>query len=108
MQDGYPANINAASSEQWTHEYFDQYEYNMESKVHCSLADLFTVDWDVSCASAEHSGGEELQSTDSVVGTHQTRRQLVGDDFCVGLAALERQIVGAGLSSADFRLLFCI
>ena len=108
MQDGYPANINAASSEQWTIEYFDQYEYNMESKVHCSLADLFTVDWDVSCASAEHSGGEELQSTDSVVGTHQTRRQLVGDDFCVGLAALERQIVGAGLSSADFRLLFCI
>ena len=31
-----------------------------------------------------------------------------GDGFCAGLAALERQIVGADLSPADFRFLICL
>ena len=44
---------------------------------------------------------------ESPIGAHVTRRQLVGDDFCAGLAALERQIIGAGLSSEDFRILIC-
>ena len=112
MRDGFPANMNGATAEEISRGGFIDVdffrEYNTYSKVHCSLAGLFAVDWDESCASTEHSGGEELHSTDSVVGTHPTRRQLVGDELCAGLAALERQIVGAGLSPADFRFLFCL
>ena len=104
MCEGFPADMNAATAEYYFVGCFEDHR-----QVHCSLAGLFGVDWDVSCASTEHSGGEEreLHSTDSVAGTHPTRRQLVGDDFCAGLAALERQIVGADLSPADFRFLFC-
>ena len=104
MCEGFPADMNAATAEYYFVGCFEDHR-----QVHCSLAGLFAVDWDVSCASTEHSGGEEreLHSTDSVAGTHPTRRQLVGDDFCAGLAALERQIVGADLSPADFRFLFC-
>ena len=102
MCEGFPADMNAATAEYYFIGCFEDH-----GQVHCSLAGLFAVDWDVSCASTEHSGGEELHSTDSGVGTHPTRRQLVGDEFCAGLAALERQIVGADLSPADFRFLFC-
>ena len=104
MRHGFPANMNAATAESMG--FFR--DYNTFSKVHCSLTSLFVVDWDVSAASHQHSGSEELHSTDSVVGTHPTRRQLVGDGFCASLAALERRIVGAGLSPADFRFLICL
>ena len=103
MRHGFPADMNAATAAYHFIGCFDDYK-----EVHCSLADLFAVNWDVSCASNEHSGGaEELYSVSSMVGTHQSRRELVGDDFCAGLAALERQIIGAGLSSEDFRFLIC-
>ena len=103
MRDGFPADMNAAAAAYHFIGCFDDFP-----QVHCSLADLFAVDWDVSCASNEHSGGaEELYSVSSMVGTHPSRRELVGDDFCAGLAALERQIIGAGLSSEDFRFLIC-
>ena len=101
MRDGFPADMNAAAAAYFVG-CFDDYP-----TVHCSLADLFAVDWDVSCASAEHSGGAEEYPACSVVGAHPSRRELVGDDFCAGLAALERQITGAGLSSEDFRFLIC-
>lgn len=117
MRAGFPADMNAASSEFLRSEYEFTGRYSERySKVHCSLAGLFVVNWDVSAASTKHSGGTELlHFADSAVGTHLTpntytpvtRRQLVGDDFCAGLASLERQIVGADLSSADFRFLIC-
>ena len=104
MRDGFPANMNAATAESM--DFFR--DDNTFSKVHCSLTSLCVVDWDVSAASHQHSGSEELHSTDSVVGMHPTRRQLVGDGFCASLAALERHIVGADLSPADFRFLICL
>ena len=108
MRDGFPADMNAATAEYHFIGCFDDYP-----QVHCSLADLFAVDWDVSCASDEQSGGAEEVCTWSAallaawLATHPSRRELVGDDFCAGLAALERQIIGAGLSSEDFRILIC-
>lgn len=46
MRDGFPADMNAAAAAYHFIGCFDDF-----TQVHCSLADLFAVDWDVSCAS---------------------------------------------------------